>query len=108
MKWLKSQGIRTVLNLRHHHGNSEGKLVEAAGMRYERIKLESTDSPKKESITRFLSIVDRTGAMIAIYRIEREAWTNTDALAEMEWFGAHGLLHDLRQFVGAYVSRKPG
>ena len=119
VEWLKSIGIRTVVNLRHFHGDSEGELVRAAGMRYVRIPLESTDAPEPEQVRQFFDIVgdpeaapvyvhclhgvDRTGTMIALYRMEREGWGNTDALAEMEWFGAHGLLHDLRHFVGAYT-----
>jgi len=121
--WLKSIGITTVINLRHFHGDSEGDLVRAAGMRYEHIPLESTDSPEPAQIARFLELVDdeaarpiyvhclhgvdRTGTMLAVYRMEKEGWTNSDALAEMEWFGAHGLLHDLRRFVAGYTpSRK--
>src|SRR5262245_13407329 len=45
VEWLRSLGVRTVVNLRHYHGESEGELVRAAGLRYERIPLESTDPP---------------------------------------------------------------
>jgi protein tyrosine phosphatase (PTP) superfamily phosphohydrolase (DUF442 family) len=116
--WLKSLGIATVLNLRHYHGNTEGRRVGAAGMRYERIPLESTDAPTPQQVQRFLDLatdpslrpmfvhclhgVDRTGAMLAVYRMEVEGWSNADALAEMEWFGASRLLHDLRRFVAEY------
>ena len=119
--WLKSLGIRTVVNLRHYHGDSEGELVEAAGMRYVRIKLASTDAPEPEQVKQFFEVVndpkalpvyvhclhgvDRTGTMVALYRMEKQGWGNSDALMEMEWFGAHGLLSDLRRFVGAYVPR---
>jgi protein tyrosine phosphatase (PTP) superfamily phosphohydrolase (DUF442 family) len=117
--WLRERGIRTVINLRHYHGDTEGERVRAAGMRYERIPLESTDAPTEEQARRFLSIVrdpdahpiyvhclhgvDRTGAMIALYRMQEQGWTNSDALAEMEHFGAHGILHDLRRWVGSFV-----
>jgi protein tyrosine phosphatase (PTP) superfamily phosphohydrolase (DUF442 family) len=116
--WLREQGIRTVINLRHFHGETEGELVRAAGMRYEWIPLESTDAPEPEQVQRFLSIVsdpsaqpvyvhclhgvDRTGTMIAVYRMQVEGWSNSDALAEMEHFGAHEILHDLRRFVGTF------
>jgi protein tyrosine phosphatase (PTP) superfamily phosphohydrolase (DUF442 family) len=119
VEWLRSLGIRTVINLRHFHGDSEGEMLRAAGLRYERIPLESTDAPEPEQVARFFEIladekarpvyihclhgVDRTGTMLALYRMEIESWNNSDALAEMEWFGAHGLLHDLRRFVGSYT-----
>ena len=118
VQWLRAQGVRTVINLRHYHGDSEGELVRAAGMRYERIPLESTDAPEPEQVKRFLEIVrdpsahpvyvhclhgvDRTGTMIAVYRMTVEGWSNSDALAEMEHFGAHSVLHDLRRFVASY------
>jgi protein tyrosine phosphatase (PTP) superfamily phosphohydrolase (DUF442 family) len=118
VQWLRAQGIRTVINLRHYHGDSEGELVRAAGMRYERIPLESTDAPEPEQVKRFLALVrdpqaqpvyvhclhgvDRTGTMIAVYRMTVDGWTNSDALAEMEHFGAHSILHDLRRFVATY------
>jgi len=117
--WLRARGVKTVVSLRHYHGEREGEAVRAAGMRYEQIRLESTDAPEPEQIARFLEIVtdpaaqpvyvhclhgvDRTGTMIAIYRMEIEGWPASDALAEMEHFGAHGLLHDLRRSVGAYT-----
>lgn len=119
VRWLRSIGVKTVINLRHFHGDGEGELVRAAGMRYVRIPIESTDAPKPEQVAEFLRIVtdpeaqpvyfhclhgvDRTGAMAAIYRMQVEHWSNTDALTEMEHFGAHGLLHDLRRHVGAFT-----
>jgi len=116
--WLKSMGIKTVLNLRHHHGDSEKQQVESVGLRYERIPLESSDAPRPEQVARFLAIVrdpalrpiyvhcqhgvDRTGAMMAVYRMEDEGWSNADAYAEMLSFGAHLIWRDLRNFVRAY------
>jgi protein tyrosine phosphatase (PTP) superfamily phosphohydrolase (DUF442 family) len=116
--WLKAKGIKTVLNLRHYHGDSEKRAVEAAGLRYERIALTSRDAPRPEQVARFLEIVrdpalrplyvhcehgvDRTGAMMAIYRMEDEGWSNPEAFAEMEYFEAHKIFQDLRNYVHAY------
>ena len=55
--WLKSMGIKTVLNLRHYHGDTEKQQVESAGLRYERIALGSSDAPRAEQVARFLEIV---------------------------------------------------
>lgn len=116
--WLKKRGIRTVINLRHFHGSSEGVKVRAVGMRYERIPLESSDAPEPGEIARFMSLVtdpklrpiyvhckhgvDRTGTMMAVLRMEIEGWSNADALAEMDHFGAHKIWRDLRNFVLTY------
>ena len=50
--------------------------------------------------------VDRTGAMMAVYRMEDEGWSNADAYAEMVSYGAHMIFRDLRNFVKAYRPRK--
>jgi protein tyrosine/serine phosphatase len=46
--------------------------------------------------------VDRTGAMMAVYRMEEEGWSNTEASAEMDYFDAHRIWKDLRAFVRKY------
>jgi len=119
--WLKSLGVKTVINLRHFHGDTEGERVAAAGMRYERIPMESSDAPTRPQVERFLTLindpalrpvyvhclhgVDRTGTMMAVYRMEMEGWSNAEASAEMEYFEAHDILSDLREFVRKY---RPG
>jgi hypothetical protein len=118
VEWLRSIGIRTVINLRHYHGTTEGERVRAAGMRYERIPLESSDAPEPEQVARFLELVrdptlgptyvhclhgvDRTGVMMAVYRLEVEGWERAEALAEMKHFGPHKIWRDLRRFVREY------
>jgi protein tyrosine phosphatase (PTP) superfamily phosphohydrolase (DUF442 family) len=120
--WLKSKGIKTVLNLRHYHGDTEKQQVESAGLRYERIALASSGAPRPEQVARFLEIVrdpglrplyvhclhgvDRTGAMMAIYRMEEERWSNIEAFAEMQYFDANRIWRDLRNFVRVYRPRK--
>jgi len=120
--WLKAIGVKTIVNLRHYHGDTEKKHVEGAGLRYERIALASSDAPTPEQVARFLSLVrdpslrpmyvhcahgvDRTGAMMSVYRMEEEGWTNVEAFAEMEYFEAHKIWRDLRDFVRSYVPDK--
>jgi len=116
--WLKAKGVKTVLNLRHYHGDTEQQMVESVGLRYERIPLTSWRGPLPEQVARFLAIVrdpalrpvyvhcehgvDRTGAMMAVYRMEDEGWSNADAYAEMESFGANFIWRDLRNWVKGY------
>jgi tyrosine-protein phosphatase SIW14 len=120
--WLDRLGVRTVINLRHYHGTTEGRRVRAAGMRYERIELESSDAPEPEQVARFLALVtdptarplyvhclhgvDRTGVMMAVYRMEVDGWSSADAVAEMEHFGPHAIWRDLQRFVRNYQPRR--
>lgn len=121
--WLKQRGVKTVLNLRRFHGKTERERVLSAGMRYEHLPLEASDPPSQDQITRFLSLVtddrlkpiyvhcaqgvDRTGTMMAIYRMEIEGWSNQAAFAEMKYFGANRIWWDLRKFVRNYQKRAP-
>jgi protein tyrosine phosphatase (PTP) superfamily phosphohydrolase (DUF442 family) len=121
--WLKSIGVKTVVNLRHFHGDTEQERVQAAGLGYHRIKLESSDAPKNEQVAEFLRLVrdpslrpiyfhckhgvDRTGAMMAVYRMEEEGWSNAEAFAEMQYFYAHRMWRDLRRFVKTYQPLRP-
>jgi len=45
--------------------------------------------------------VDRTGTMMALYRIRQQGWRNADALEEMTYFGDHGF-KDMRGFIARY------
>jgi protein tyrosine/serine phosphatase len=119
--WLKRQGIKTVINLRRFHYETERAQVEAAGMRFEHIPLEASDPPSEAQINRFMALatdeairpiyvhcaqgVDRTGTMVAVYRMERQGLSNGDALAEMMGYGAHAIWLDLRRFVRTYRPR---
>jgi len=116
--YLRRLGVRTVVSLRSHGEKKERALVEAAGMRYEWVPLSATHEPEEESVARFFEIVgdamaypiyvhclhgvDRTGAMIALYRIRHQGWRNSDALKEMTYFGDHGF-KKLRGYVERYV-----
>jgi len=116
--WLKSLGVKTVLNLRHFHGDTEQQLVEKAGLAYKRVALESSDIPPPAKLAEIMSIlldpaqrplyvhckhgVDRTGTVMAVYRMETEGWNNLEAFAEMDYFGAHRVWQDLRNFVRSY------
>jgi tyrosine-protein phosphatase SIW14 len=116
--WLKRRGVKTVINLRRVHGDTERERVEAAGMHYVHIPLAASEPPEPGQITVFLRLlrdpsagpvfvhcaqgVDRTGTMLAIYRMEVERWSNLQAYDEMMSFGAHRVWRDLRRFVRRY------
>ncbi len=106
---LKKLGIETVVDLREPGDRSalEQKVVTAAGMRYVSVPMYGMSTPSNESVQKVLALLedtssgpvfvhckrgaDRTGAVIACYRVEHDRWKNQQALAEakslgMSWF----------------------
>jgi protein tyrosine/serine phosphatase len=115
---LKKLGIDIVVNLRHETEEiaRERKLVEAQGMRFVSIPWRGKQDPKPEQVSEFLGLLrdnpdrkvfvhcqrgaERTGVMVACYRMSRDQWKPEQALAEMEKFGFRGLrFGHLKRFV---------
>jgi len=96
MRNLKKLGVRTIINLRSFH--SDRDEIGETGLAYEHIYMKTWHPEDKEAV-RFLQIVtdprrtpvlvhcqygaDRTGAMIAIYRIAVQGWSKEEAIREM-------------------------
>lgn len=107
-------GVKTVVDLRAFHSDTD----EAAGtnLRLERISFK-TWHPEDEDVLRFLKIVtarknqpvfvhclhgsDRTGMMVAIYRIAVQRWSKRDAIDEMTQgkFGFHPMWKNLVTYI---------
>jgi protein tyrosine phosphatase (PTP) superfamily phosphohydrolase (DUF442 family) len=118
---LKKRGIDIVVNLRHEANEiaRERALVNGQGMRYVSIPWRGKEDPKPEQVAQFLGLLrenpdskvfvhcergaERTGVMVACYRMSHEHWTPEQALAEMEAFRFRGLLFaHLKRFVRAF------
>lgn len=119
---LRSLGIGMVVNLNTSRKNVEREKAEAEsrGMRYVSIPWSPLSLPTDDQVAEFLRLLrenpdkkifvhcqrgaDRTGVMVAIFRMARQGWTPEQASAEMERFKFHGLWY--RQMKG-YVKRFP-
>jgi protein tyrosine/serine phosphatase len=93
---LKELGITTVVNLRSFH--SDRDEIDP-GLGYEHIHMKSWHAEREDAI-RFLRIAtdparvpvlvhcqhgaDRTGSMIAVYRVIVQGWSKDDAIREMK------------------------
>jgi uncharacterized protein (TIGR01244 family) len=108
IKYLAGIGVKTVIDLRAADQRSEGEeaMVAAAGMKYVNIPMSGLTPPTDVQITRVLGILessggpvfvhckrgaDRTGVVIASYRIDRDGWDNAHALSEAK---ARGMAFD--------------
>ena len=112
---LKDLGITTIVNLRSYH--SDRQEIGTTGLAYEHIYMKAWH-PERKEIVRFLQIAtdpkrtpvlvhcqhgsDRTGAIVAAYRIVVEGWSKDAAIAEMtsEDFGFHGVWTNLPTWIG--------
>jgi protein tyrosine phosphatase (PTP) superfamily phosphohydrolase (DUF442 family) len=105
-------GIRTVVNFRTIH--SDQKEAEALGLQYFRIPFAAWHVTP-EDVVRFLRIVndpvnhpvlvhcqhgaDRTGTMVAAYRIFVQGWKAEEAIGELSRFGFHRIYANLKTFL---------
>jgi tyrosine-protein phosphatase SIW14 len=104
---LKKMGVDVVVDLRLSGNDTEKKNVTKVGMEYVAIPWHCM-FPKDRVSAKFLSVLeenkekkvfvhcrygdDRTGMMIAAYRMAVEGWTPEEARKEMEKFGFHKLV----------------
>ena len=104
-KSLAKMGVRTVIDLRGGRERTldEEKLVKDAGMRYVHIPMAGMSAPTDQQIASMLALLndstnwplfvhcrrgaDRTGTVIACYRIAHYRWDNRKALEEAKMDG---------------------
>ncbi len=107
-------GIKTVISLRAFHSDTDE--AQSTKLQIERIRF-NTWHPENEDVVRFLKLVtqtnngpylvhclhgaDRTGTMIAIYRMAVQGWKREDAIQEMTRgeFGYHAVWVNLIRYL---------
>jgi len=118
---LAKLGIRTVIDLQEFgdaRSLGEQKSVRAAGMQYISVPMKGMETPDSESVARVLAVLentttgpvfvhchrgaDRTGGIIACYRIEHDHWTNDRALSEARSMGMSWYQLAIQRFVQNY------
>jgi tyrosine-protein phosphatase SIW14 len=107
-KNLAAMGVKTVVDLREpgeHSQAREEAWVKADGMRYVSVPLRGMSAPPDGEVQKVLGILndpsagpvfmhcrrgaDRTGTMVACYRISHDHWTTRNALNEARTLGMH-------------------
>lgn len=111
---LKRLGVKTVVSLRMTR--SDRKYLKGLGLQYKRIPLRPWNA-KEDRLVQILRILtdpknqpalvhckhgaDRTGLVVALYRVIVQGWTKDKALRELKRFGFHSVWKNLKTTFGA-------
>lgn len=117
---LADLGIKTVIDVREpgKRARWEKKLVESAGMEYVNIPLSGILAPPPEKVQEILALLenpasgpvflhckrgsDRTGTLVACYRIAHDGWENRRALREARSLGMRWFEFSMKHYVMNY------
>lgn len=118
IRYLKGLGIGTIINLR---AGDEWQAEESEAMRqdmaYHHIPMDGYRRPSRETVLAVLARIeqseapvfvhcqfgcDRTGTIIAAYRMQREGWSSSKALNEAEVFGMSRWEVWMKQFIKGF------
>jgi uncharacterized protein (TIGR01244 family) len=119
---LAKLGVKTVIDLRRegedneHSIAAERRAVEAAGMHYVNVPMKSVVAPPETDMVKILSVLnsgapvfvhckkgmDRTGTVIACYRVAQNGWSNHKALQEAEGLGIHWYEVGMKQYIRTF------
>jgi len=113
---LKALGAKTVIDLRTTE--NERKQVEEAGMAAIAIPIEMSRDGLKEKVNRVVALMadtanqpvyvhcrhgqDRTGIVIAAYRMKQQGWSQAAAETEMQAFGFNDIWVGFKRFIRRY------
>ena len=122
---LAALGVKTVIDLQADGNPLEGRVVEAAGMKFHRIAMTTHVPPTGDQLAEFLTLVNdpanqpvyvhcaggkhRTGVMTAVYRMTHDGWKADRAFTEMKQykFGFDFMHPEFKQFVFTYRVTTP-
>jgi len=116
---LAALGVKTVIDLRRedeHSSAAEAQVVAAAGMKYVNVPMKGVVAPSNEQIAKVLTLLnsgepvfvhckrgaDRTGAVIACYRIAHDNWQRAQALKEAKSHGMGMVQFGLKSYIMAF------
>ncbi|HLI84138.1 MAG TPA: tyrosine-protein phosphatase [Bryobacteraceae bacterium] len=121
---LRKLGVRTVVDLREagQRSRTEEKIVESLGMHYVNVPMRGLHAPDPDQIAKVERIfrdssagpvfvhcrrgADRTGTVVAIYRIAHDGWDNARALSEARSLGMSRLEWGMQHYVRNYRSER--
>lgn len=115
---LSKLGVKTVIDLRRegegdHSTEAEAQAVQSTGMRYIHVPMEGIVAPADEDVAKVLSVFqstepvfvhckegkDRTGTVVACYRIAHDGWQNQKAMDEAKRYGIHWFEVGMKSYI---------
>jgi uncharacterized protein (TIGR01244 family) len=115
---LAKLGVKTVIDLRReseHQTGAEARAVKAAGMRYVNVPMNGIVAPTDEQIVKVLNTfesgpvfvhcrrgADRTGTVVACYRMRHDGWDNRKAFKEAKSLGMSWMEVGMKKYIMAY------
>ncbi|HKQ06204.1 MAG TPA: dual specificity protein phosphatase family protein [Blastocatellia bacterium] len=121
LKKLAEMGIKTVVNLRGEDDLTRAEAAEAKalGLRYYGVPMPGLSRPTDAQVKQVMAILDdqengpvfihckhgsdRTGTIIACYRIAKEKWTGERAIAEARQYGMSWVEVGMRDYIADYA-----
>lgn len=121
---LAALGVNTVINLRDDdvRALAEGSEARGAGLRYFNVPFGRLGRPSDEQVARVLSLInapengvvfvhcakgqDRTGTVVAAYRITYDGWTGGRAKDEAEHHGMKFWQRRMKDYIQDYYRRR--
>ena len=121
--YLATLGVKVVLDLREHDSRSlaEERTVTAAGMKYINVPMTGMTPPTVSETNTILALLedqaggpvfvhckrgaDRTGAVIASYRIDHDRWDGAKALREAMADRMSGFQFQRQKFIRTFQGR---
>ena len=117
LKELASAHVAVIIDLREAGTatEEERRVAESLGMKYLNVPLPPFSAPTYDAVKRVLSLLtpddagrtfvhcrrgkDRTGTIVACYRIQHDGWNNQRAIQEAAEFGMSWTERGMRSFV---------
>jgi protein tyrosine/serine phosphatase len=117
---LKKLGVKLVINLRQPGDcwKDESAAVIASGIQYTNFPMSGFGRPKDEQVRQILALLesfpgpvflhcqhgcDRTGTVVACYRIQHDHWDINLAMREAERYGISPFEYGLRRYVHEFA-----
>ena len=122
MESLKRLGVKSIVNLRMEGDvwKEEAAEASARGIVYTNVPFRGFGRPTDEQMDRVLALIeslpgpvfihcqhgcDRTGTVVACYRMKHDGWTSEKAMAEAKRYGLSRFERGMRRYMADFAKR---